>query len=106
MARPNVVSLLFFATDQFPEIALPATRFIKRELFARLKKAGVHRIEAVSMVDHNDTHAWLQTLGLERETEPMIGYGKGGESFIQLHRALFDCTLLYCQPSKMVMLGW
>lgn len=83
MARPNVVSLLFFATDQFPEIALPATRFIKRELFARLKKAGVHRIEAVSMVDHNDTHAWLQTLGLERETEPMLGYGKGGESFIQ-----------------------
>ncbi|CAK7259097.1 N-acetyltransferase domain-containing protein [Shinella sp. WSC3-e] len=83
MARPNVVSLLFFATDQFPEIALPATRFIKRELFSRLKKTGVHRIEAVSMVDHNDAHAWLQTLGLERETEPMRGYGKNGEAFVQ-----------------------
>lgn len=83
MARPNVVSLLFFATDQFPEIALPATRFIKRELFARLKKAGVHRIEAVSMAGHNDAHAWLQTLGLEQETGEMRGYGKNGETFLQ-----------------------
>ncbi|MFY7925566.1 MAG: hypothetical protein ACOVN5_07130 [Aquidulcibacter sp.] len=83
MARPNVVTLLFFATDSFPKIALPATRFIKRELFGRLKKAGVHRIEAVSMAGHDETHAWLRTLGLERETDLMRGYGKNGESFIQ-----------------------
>ena len=83
MARPNVVTLLFFATDRFPEIALPATRFIKRELFSRLKKSGVHRIEAVSMDGHDDAHAWLKTLGLQPETEPMRGYGKAGENFIQ-----------------------
>ncbi len=83
MGRPNVVTLLFFATDRFREIALPATRFIKREFFGRLKQAGVHRIEAVSLAGYDETHAWLQTLGLEPETRPMLGYGKGGEAFIQ-----------------------
>ena len=64
MARPNVISLLFFATDRFPEIVLPATRYIKKQLLPRLIEAGVHRIEAVSMVGHSEVHAWLRTLGL------------------------------------------
>ncbi len=83
MARPNVVTLLFFATDRFPEIALPITRFIKKQLFPRLVKTGVHRIEAVSIAGYDQTQNWLRTLGLARETEPMHGYGKNGEAFIQ-----------------------
>lgn len=83
MARPNVVSLLFFATDRFPEIALPITRFIRRQLFPRLVKSGVHRIEAVSMCGYEQTHGWLRTLGLDQETQAMHGYGKNGEAFIQ-----------------------
>lgn len=83
MARPNVVSLLFFATDRFPEIALPITRFIKRQLFPRLVKNGVHRIEAVSIAGYEQTQNWLRTLGLEQETGAMHGYGKAGEAFIQ-----------------------
>lgn len=83
MGRPNVISLLFFATDRFPEIVLPATRYIKKQLLPRLIEAGVHRIEAVSMADHSETHAWLRTLGLRKETGPMHGYGKNGEAFVQ-----------------------
>ena len=83
MARPNVVTLLSFATDRFPEIALPATRYIKKQLLPRLIEAGVHRIEAVSIAGYTDTHAWLETLGLTRETGPLYGYGKNGEAFIQ-----------------------
>lgn len=83
MARPNVVTLLFFATDRFPEIALPITRFIKRQLFPRLVKAGVHRIEAVSMSGYEHAQNWLRTLGLQQETSEMQGYGKNGEAFIQ-----------------------
>jgi len=83
LARPNVITLLFFATDEFPRIALPATRYIKKQLFPRLVAAGIHRIEAVSMDGHVETHAWLNTLGLEAETGPMPGYGKGGEAFVQ-----------------------
>ncbi|MGF7008104.1 hypothetical protein [Aminobacter sp. BE322] len=83
LARPNVATLLFFATDEFPRIGLPTTRFIKKQLFPRLVDAGVHRIEAVSMEGHVETHAWLRTLGLEPETGPMHGYGRRGEAFIQ-----------------------
>lgn len=83
MSRPNVVTLLFFATDRFGEIALPATRFIKKQFFPRLVDNGVHRIEAVSMDGHIETHAWLKTIGLEPETGPMQHYGKGGEAFVQ-----------------------
>jgi hypothetical protein len=81
-ARPNVLTMLFFATDDFPRIAFPVTRFIRGELFPRYRTAGVHRIEAVSMDGHDDAHRWLRTLGFEQEGPPMKGYGKGGEAFI------------------------
>jgi len=83
MSRPNVITLLFFATDHFPEIALPVTRFIRKQFLPRLVHAGVHRIEAVSLAGYVETHAWLKTLGLDQETEEMRGYGKHGEAFIQ-----------------------
>jgi hypothetical protein len=92
MARPNVISLLFFATDRFPEIILPATRYIKKQLLPRLIEAGVHRIEAVSMAGHSEAHAWLRTLGLQKETGPMHGYGKRGEAFIQFAWSQHVCA--------------
>lgn len=92
MARPNVITLLFFATDRFPEIALPATRYIKKQLLPRLIEAGVHRIEAVSMAGHDDAHEWLKTLGLKQETGPMHGYGKNGEAFIQFAWSKHVCA--------------
>lgn len=82
-ARPNVISLLFFATDDFPKIALSITRFIRVNLFPKLIASGVHRIEAVSLAGHEQTHDWLRTIGLDKETGPMHGYGKNGEAFIQ-----------------------
>lgn len=82
-ARPNVVTLLFFANDRFPGIALPITRFIKTNLFPKLVKRGIHRIEAISMASHTQSHAWLKTIGLTPETEPLRGFGKRGEAYIQ-----------------------
>ncbi|CDZ55104.1 hypothetical protein [Neorhizobium galegae] len=87
-ARPNVLTLLFFATDDFPNIALPATRFIRNNLFPRCIQAGVHRIEAVSIAGYDHAHEWLQLLGLKPETGPMLGYGKRGEAFIQYARVV------------------
>lgn len=83
MARPNVVTLLFFATDDLKEIILPVTRFIKKQFLARLVLSGTHRIEAVSLAGYDETHAWLKTLGLDKETESLLGYGKAGEAFVQ-----------------------
>lgn len=81
-AWPNVITLLFFATDDFPKIGLPMTRWIKRELFPRYLAAGVHRIQAVSHGEHAAAHAWLRTLGLREEVR-LEGFGKNGETFLQ-----------------------
>ena len=81
-ARPNVVTLLFFATDKFPVVALGLTRFITRNLFSRYREAGVHRIEAVSSESHRAAHRWIRALGLQQEAV-FPGYGRGGETFIQ-----------------------
>ena len=79
--HPNVVSLGFFATDEWPRIALPLSRWIKRELFPRLREAGVHRIQALSMAGYDEAHRWLALLGLRREAEHP-GFGKHGETFV------------------------
>lgn len=83
MARPNVITLLFFATDDFKEVALPVTRFIRKQFLPRLVAAGVHRIEAVSLAGYAEAHAWLKSIGLKPETQAMLGYGKNREAFVQ-----------------------
>lgn len=91
-ARPNVLTLLFFATDRFPSIALPVTRFIRNNMLPRFFAAGVHRIEAVSLAGYDGAHQWLELLGLERETRPLLGYGKNGEAFVQFSKVIDVCS--------------
>lgn len=80
--RPGVMTVLFFATEDFPKIAVSLTRFIRRELFPRYFDAGVHRIEAVSLASYGIVHNWLHALGFAPETGPLLGYGKRGEPFM------------------------
>ena len=79
--RPNVVSLMLFATNEFNHIGLSLTRWIKNEMFPRLEKAGVHRIEALSLDGYNEVHDWLRVLGLEDEGCAMRAFGKNKEDF-------------------------
>lgn len=81
--RPNVVTLLFYATDRFPSVAIGVTKFIKKNLFPRIVAAGVHRIECTTLEGYENVHRWIETLGLVKETDPMLNYGKNGEAFIQ-----------------------
>lgn len=79
---PGVISLLFFATDEFPRIGRGITRFIRRELFPRYFEAGVHRIQAISLDGYSEVHAWLRALGLEKEAE-FPCFGKDRQTFVQ-----------------------
>lgn len=81
-ARPRVVTLLFFATDEFPKIVAELTTFIRARLFPTYRNHGVHRIECVSHAGYEDAHRWIEILGLQREAV-LLGYGKDGEAFIQ-----------------------
>jgi hypothetical protein len=81
-ATPNVLTLLFLATDDFPLVAFGLTRFIVQRLFPPLKAAGVHRIQCVSIDGYDAAHRWIETLGLAREGAiPKLG--KAGETFHQ-----------------------
>lgn len=80
--RPNVATLMFFATDKFETIAKPLTRFIRQRLFVRCKNVGVHRIECASIAGYPEAHRWIRALGLQEEAV-MRGYGRNGETFHQ-----------------------
>ena len=86
--RPNVVTLLFFATDNFARVALPLARFIRREIFPRLEAVCVHRFEAVTMWDYADSRKWLEVIGLKQETGPLLNYGRAGETFVQYAKVI------------------
>jgi len=87
--RPNVLSALFFATDAFESVALEVT-YIAHRLLRDVKTTGVHRIEAVSLVGHDQAHRWIRHFGLEAEGPPMRGFGKNGEAYQQF--AWVRCT--------------
>ncbi len=82
-ARPNVITLMFFATDSFPRLALQICRFARQRLFPQYREVGVHRIECISIDGYTAAHRWIEILGLQREGGPMRGFGKGGETFHQ-----------------------
>src|SRR6185503_7970229 len=62
--RPHVVTLAFFATDDFPRIGVGLTRFVKQRLFPSYVERGVHRIECVSIEGYAKVHRWIEALGL------------------------------------------
>lgn len=96
--RPNVATLLMYATDRFPAIAHPLTRFIRKCLFPAGRETGVHRIEATSIAGYDEAHRWIEMLGLQREAE-LPGYGRGGETYISFAWVRPD---LAC-PARMLM---
>jgi len=80
--RPNVITMGFFATDDFAELAPAIARFVLRTLFPEYRAAGVHRIECTSIEGYAATHRWLELLGLKREGR-FEGFGRNGEAFHQ-----------------------
>ena len=89
--RPRVISMMLFATDDFPRIGLGITRFTRRQMLPRLEAAGVHRFEAASLASYSEVHAWLHLLGLRPETQPLRNFGKNGESFVLFSKVIDAC---------------
>jgi hypothetical protein len=91
-ARPRVVSMMLFATEDFFRIGLGITRFTVKTMMPRLEAAGVHRFEAASLAGYTEVHEWLVTLGLNAETEPLLNFGKNGEAFVMFSKVLHAGT--------------
>lgn len=80
--RPNVASLLFFATEGLHIIGSDLTRFIRQRLFPAYRKNGTHRIECVSLDGYDEVHRWLEVLGLEQEAR-LSKFGRDGQDYVQ-----------------------
>lgn len=80
--RPNVITIMFFATEMFPRIAIPLARFCKQRLFPHYRNLGAHRIECIAISNEPKKHRWIELLGMKHEGE-FAGFGKHGESFTQ-----------------------
>lgn len=84
-AVPGVVSLLFFATDEFDKVKVAFTKFVIQKLRVALFNEGVRRIQCLSIDKYDVMHRWLRAVGMQKEAVHEQ-YGKNGETFF-----MFSC---------------
>ena len=79
--RPNVATILFFATDDFDKIVTSLTRHVARNVIGTAKAVGARRIECFSLATYTEMRAWVEVFGLRPEGV-LRAYGKNGEDFV------------------------
>lgn len=83
----GVLQIGMFATDDFPRIAFPLTKFVLKRLFPRYAAQGFRRVECLSLASYDEAHRWIDALGLKRVGR-FDGVGVAGEDFVQFARDL------------------
>lgn len=70
-----------FATDEFPRIAAPLIRFIRRTVIPALLASGVHRVECRALEAHAQARRFLRAC---RAVEEIVlpDYGRNRESYV------------------------
>lgn len=67
-AHPGVWQIHCFGTDDWPKLAIPLTRFVKRTMLPMLfGEFNAHRLEADSIASHVEAHRWMEICGAHRE---------------------------------------
>lgn len=82
---PHVWSVWMFATPWIADARLSLHRFVLRGIIPALRGSGARRADCMSMDGHTDAHAWLESLGALRTSEPFRGWGRQGETFWQFY---------------------
>lgn len=81
LTSPRVGSVYMVATDRWPEIALAATRWAKKDGIGRVLRTIVNRAECRCWEGHTVARRWLERLGFQLEgRHPLVG--KHGEAFV------------------------
>jgi hypothetical protein len=76
--HPGVWRLWGFATPEWPKIAVPLTKWVRRFMIPAVFKCGAHRCESHTLRGNDKVEGWLRLLGGQMESV-MRGYGRGGE---------------------------
>lgn len=80
---PACLQVNMIATDRFGAVALPLTKHVVREIVPRLKAGGYRRCECRCIAGYTEAHRWLELMGARRARDPVLGFGRNGESFIE-----------------------
>ena len=80
MMWPGVASVWMYSTDSWPLVALPLTRWAKKNMISLMESAAIHRAQCWSLSGHDVAHRWLKMLGASEECV-VPGYGRDGETF-------------------------
>jgi len=75
----NVLMIWAWGTPKMWRAVPEMTRFIRERVEVWITE-GVTRVEARSIEGHGSAHRWMRALG--GESEPLPGWGKGGEDFL------------------------
>lgn len=83
LTSPGVATVLMIATDDWPAIAGPATRWVRKVAIPAVLGRTVRRAECKCWSEHAVSRRWLKRLGFVEEGR-VRGLGRGGEDFVQL----------------------
>ena len=64
---PKVWSCWMFATDEWRDVAISVTKYIRREFSKEIVATGAVRLDCWSMDGHDTAHQWLEAFGFIRE---------------------------------------
>lgn len=79
---PWLGSAWAFGTDRTRRVIPALTRWVVTEWKPRMIADGFTRVEVRTIIDHDLSHRWLESLGFEREGL-CRGYGRNSEDFVQ-----------------------
>lgn len=77
---PGLWRVGLIATDRWPEVVLPTTRWVKRAMLPTLAGHGAHRVDCLCWLGNEAAWRWLEMLGAVRESVQRA-YGKNREDF-------------------------
>lgn len=78
---PGTWSIHCFGTDAFSRLAIPLTRFVKKQMLPIIfDQFGARRAQAYSHESHKEAHRWMELCGAHREGV-LRGYGGDGADY-------------------------
>lgn len=80
-STPWLAEASLFATNDFPRVAGPLVRFIRRQVIPALIADGVRRVECRALASYAATRRFLRHAGAVEET-PLIDHGPTSETYV------------------------
>ena len=78
---PGLASGWMLGTDEWSDVGMEVTRFVRRFMLPALEHAGFHRVECRPMAGNDQVERWLRLVGFRTEAVT-AQFGRGREDFV------------------------